>query len=390
MKTLKELQELRAQKVKQMEMLVNERGNSMTETDVQAVKSFKDEINQIDLQISAIEEVRSVAVASAKPVEEKRENAKNEFRAVFKDYLKGNISNAQLQERIMQAGTATAGAETVPPEFLKTLLDKILEYGMFYSDAKVMTTANHGELTIPTVDDTANAGAWTAEGGTISPADMVTGNITMGAYKCATGVIVSTELMEDAFFDIETYIASALGVRLARTFEAAFINGDGTGKPQGIVGDTATVNVNSAVTLVVDEDDMRNMIYALSPAMRIGAKFYVSDEQRKAMDSWVDTTGRPLLQSQADATQANGTLTTLFGYPVKINLELGNPATVGDVPAIFGNPQNYWIRNIRNIRIFRDDFSRSTTDEVFFTATTRLDGKPVSANPAFSKCTVIA
>ena len=389
MKTKKELLELRATKENELQALVNERGESMDDATMATVATLKDEILDIDRNVEAIETVRSVAIQTAKPPEARAEAKATEFRATFKDYLRGDISNAQLQERIMQAGTATAGKETVPPEFLKTLLDKILEYGMLYSDAYVFTTENHGELSIPTSDDTANAGVWTAEGGTISPADMATGSATMNAYKCATGVIVSTELLEDAFFDIETYIASSLGVRLARTFEASFINGDGTGKPYGIAVDTATVNVNSAVTLICDEDDMLNMIYALSPSMRVGAKFYVSDEQRKAMDGWKDTTGRPLLQSQADATQANGTLTTLHGYPVKINLELGDPASTGDVPAIFGNPQNYWIRNIRNIRIFRDDFSRSTTDEVFFTATTRLDGKKVSANPAFSKCTII-
>lgn len=390
MKTKKELQELRAEKVTQMETLVNERSGSMDDEALATVKTLKEEILDIDKQIEGIEAVRSVAIAQSKPADTKIEDGKAEFRKAFTMYLRGQIDNATLEKRIMQAGTAGKGLETVPDEFYRTLLTKIEEYGQLFSDANVMTTANHGDLLIPTADDTEQAGAWTAEGGTISPEDFATDQITMKAFKATTAIVVSTELLEDAFFDIENYIAGALGVRLARTFESAFVNGDGTGKPLGITQDPNTVNVPSAVTAIVSEDDMLNMIYALQPALRIGAVIYVSDAQRKAMDSWRDTTGRPLLQINANATQANGNETTFFGYPVRINYELGDPTEVGDVPAMFGNPQNYWIRNIRNITVKRSDELYALTDEVLFTATTRLDGKPVNANPCFSMITVSA
>lgn len=388
--TKKELMELRASKAKQMQTIVDERGANMDKDSMATVKTLKDEILDIDNNLEAIETVRSVAISNSKPTAQKADDAKSEFRSAFTMYLRGEIDNATLEKRIMQASVAGKGLETVPDEFYRTLLNKILEYGMIFADANVFTTADHGDLLIPVADDTANSGVWTAEGGAITPADFATSQKTMKAYKVTTAIVVSTELLEDAFFDVETYIASSLGIRLARTFESAFINGDGTGKPLGIVADTATVNVNSAVTLVVDEDDMRNALYALTPALRMGGIFYVSDAQRKAMDAWVDTTGRPLLQQQAMSTQSGMVETTLFGYPVRINFELGDPTTVADVPVIFGNPQNYWIRNIRNITVKRSDELYALTDEVLWTATTRLDGKPVNANPCFSKITVIA
>jgi len=388
--TLKQLQELRAQKVAQMGVLVEERGESMDDDTLATIQTLKDEIGGIDKNIEAIETVRGVAIVNAQPANVQQGNAQSEFRTAFTGYMRGTVTNKQLQERIMQAGEAGKGLEAVPDAFFNKLLEKILEYGTILSSANVITTENHGELSIPTADDTGNAGAWTAEGGAITPADLVTDNIKMGAHKVSTGVVVSTELLEDAFFDIETWLAGALGIRLARTFESAFINGDGSGKPLGIVADTATVNVVSAVTLVVDEDDMRNAIYALTPSQRLGAKFYVSDEQMKAMDEWKDTTGRPLLQAQAGATPADAVTSTLAGYPVVVNFELGDPAEVADVPVIFGNPISYWVRNIRNVTVKRSDELYALTDEVLWTATTRLDGKPVSANLPFSKITVKA
>ena len=390
MKTKKELLELRSQKVAQMKDIQEKRGADADDEVMATIKTLKSEIESIDKQVEMIEEIRSVATANSKPTQDKTKDSQTEFRASFSDYLRGKIDNATLEKRIMQAGTAGKGLETVPDEFYKTLLDKIKEYGMLFSDANVMTTANHGDLLIPMSDDTGNAGAWTAEGGAITPADFATSQVTMKAFKVTTAIVVSTELLEDAFFSVETYIAGALGVRLARTFEGAFINGDGTGKPLGIVSDTKTINVDSAVTAIVDHKDMLNAIYSLSPKLRLGAILYVSDAQRKAMDSWVDGNGRPLLQLSQNATQANVTETTLNGYPVRINYELGDPSSAGDVPVIFGNPQNYWIRNLRNITVKRSDELYALTDEVLFTATTRLDGKPVNANPAFSKVTVKA
>jgi len=386
MKTKKELEALRLEKTTQMQTLIEERSSSMDEETLATVKTLKDEVGQIDMKIEGIEAVRAVAVRTSKPAEHQAKDVQKEFRGAFVGYLRGEMNNAELEKRIMQAGTAGKGLETVPDEFYRTLLNKILEYGMIFADANKITTANHGDLLIPMADDTGNAGAWTAEGGTITPADFVTSQVTMKAYKCTTAIVVSTELLEDAFFDVESYVASSLGIRLARTFENAFINGDGTGKPKGILA--GAVNVPTAVLAVCDQDDMRNLVYALSPALRIGGVFYVSDAQRKAMDAWVDTTGRLLLQTQASATHATAVEATLYGYPVRINHELGDPATPADNPAIFGNPQNYWIRNIRNITVKRSDELYALTDEVLFTATTRLDGKIVNANPAFSKSTV--
>ena len=383
MKSLKELQEARSQAVKSMEALVESRSENMDSEAMVAIRSFKTDIEALDMQIEAIEEMRSVASASSLPVEVKNKNFKEEFRENFTSYLRGKIDY-----RAMEAGTAGKGLESVPDEFYRTLLDKLLEYGVFYSQANVLTTSNHGDLLIPVSDDTANSGVWTTESSAITPADFATSQKTMGAYKVTTAILVSTELLEDSAFDIASYIAGALGVRLARTFEASFINGDGTGKPLGIVADPLTVDQATSAIAVTDEKDVLNMMFALSPMMREGANFYASDSMIKTMLSWVDTQGRPLLQALSGSTQANDIQYSMYGKPVISNYELGSATTGGDVPLIFGNPQNYWIRSLRGVTVKRGDEVNMLNDQVLFTATTRLDGKAISANPAFSKLTV--
>jgi len=67
MKTIKELKELRGEALRAMTTLVEERGESMDEKSLAAVKSFKDDITSLDANIEAIESVRSLASKNSKP-----------------------------------------------------------------------------------------------------------------------------------------------------------------------------------------------------------------------------------------------------------------------------------------------------------------------------------
>jgi len=391
MKTLKELRELRAARVVAMKT-IQDKGDAIVATDLSTIKTMSDEIAQFDMQIEAINVTRESAMTASLPVEKKVASAKDDFANGFVAYLKGNIDEKELSkfQAAVGAGDANAGKETVPDGFLKELQDTILEYGVIIPDCRSITTAEHGDLNIPTVDDTANAGVWTAEHGAITPADFATDEVVMKAWKVATAITVSTELLEDSAFDIGAYVAAALGVRLSRTMEASVVNGDGSSKPKGIVADTNTASVTSITTIVIEAADALALVAAIQPSQRAGAKFYASDSAIMAMTGWVGTDGRPLLQMSADATQANGVNYTLYGYPVVPNYELGAVTSTGDVPLIFGNPQNYMVRNVKNITVRRSDEVRVLNDEVVFMATARIDGKVVNPNICFAKLVIKA
>ena len=59
---------------------------------------------------------------------------------------------------------------------------------------------------------------------------------------------VSDELLQDSVFDIESYIATEFARRVGDAEEAAFISGDGSGKPYGLLHTTngATTGVTAA------------------------------------------------------------------------------------------------------------------------------------------------
>ena len=382
MKNKADLQAKRLELENAMKSIVENRAESIDDTALATIDSLKQDMVQIDREIRAIDELRSVAISAGKPVEAKALDAKTELRSAFGGYLRGKVAMKDLEKRAVTVGAN--GADIVPEDFLRELQETILEYGVLGGSVRHITTADNGELLIPVVDDTANAGAWVGEAGAITKADFATSNITMNAYKLATGIEVSTELLEDSFFNVESYIAKALGERLARTREAAFVNGDGASKPLGILADPKTVSTTSAAAGVVDSTDILTSIYKLDPSQRAGAVIYVSDDLMKDLSLETDTTGRPLLQAQAGATPADPVKNTLGGYPIVVNYELALVAASSE-SCFIGNPSSYMVRDIRNVTIKRDDYTGMGSDMISFFATQRLDGKTVKANNAFCK-----
>ena len=161
--TLKQLLELRAAKISAMKN-IQDKGDAIVASDVNTIKTMADEIKQYDMQIEAIETTRDAAMKNSATPEVKTKTASEDFKDGFVAYLKGNISERQLGKFQAAAGAydVAKGLETVPEGFLKELQEKILEFGVIGPLARHIQTAEHGDLHIPTIDDTANAGVWTA------------------------------------------------------------------------------------------------------------------------------------------------------------------------------------------------------------------------------------
>lgn len=383
MKNLSELKMLRKEKQDAMADVIEKRGETPDEASMALVATLKQEMNEIDNQVKMIEEYRSIAMDNTKPEDIKTVDKKAEHRALFTEYTRGEITTKEFEKR---AGLISANGSVIPDEFLRELQETILEYGVISPSCRHIMTADNGQLSIPVIDDTANAGAWTAEAGDITKADITTSAITMDAYKVTTGIQVSTELLEDTFFDLESYLAQAFGTRLARTMENAYIFGTGTTMPIGIAEDAGTIEATSAADGVVDSTDLLTAIYDLQPTSRAGAVIYVSDDLMKDLSLETDADGRLLLQTSAGATAADPVKMTLGGYPIVVNYELEAVANAS-TSAIIGNPMNYMIRDVRNVRFTRDEYTDMGSDMVNFYATARVDGKVVSANDAFVKMT---
>jgi HK97 family phage major capsid protein len=73
------------------------------------------------------------------------------------------------------------------------------------------------------------------EAAVIPTSDNEFGQVILDAFKLATIIKVSRELMADSAFPLESYLAQDFGRRLGTLEEEAFIVGDGVKKPTGFL-----------------------------------------------------------------------------------------------------------------------------------------------------------
>ena len=126
----------------------------------------------------------------------------------------------------------TEGGYLVPNEYEKTLVEALEEENFFRKLATVITTSG-GERKIPIVTAKGTA-EWIEEAAAYPFSDDTFGQVTIGAYKLATMIKISEELLNDSAFNMESYISKEFARRIGAKEEEAFIKGDGTGKPSGI------------------------------------------------------------------------------------------------------------------------------------------------------------
>ena len=194
--------------------------------------------------------------AAVAKTDEKTGRASDEYSAAFwnqtrrKDFVTPEMKNA------LQEGVDSEGGYLVPDEFEHTLVQALEQENIVREHAHVFTTSS-GNHKIPVVTSKGTA-SWIDEEGAIPESDDVFGQQMIGAHKVGTLIKVSEELLNDSAFDLEGYFASEFARRIGNKEEDAFFNGDGVGKPLGILAATggAQVGVTAASATAVTADEI--------------------------------------------------------------------------------------------------------------------------------------
>lgn len=173
------------------------------------------------------------------------------------------------------AGIGADGGFLIPDEFRAA----INEY--LFSDQALLpltdqVTVSGNTLVIPR-DETTPWGSdgvqanWTGETGTITQTKPKLGENTIKLNKLAVLVPMTEELVSDSAVGIESYLNSKVGPKIDFAVSDAIINGDGNGKPLGIINSgalvsTAKVSGQSADTIVTQNAlDMMANLHVLTP-----------------------------------------------------------------------------------------------------------------------------
>ena len=303
---------------------------------------------------------------------EKTGRASSEYKAAFWKAMK-NKSSFEVQNAL-QVGTDSEGGYLVPDEFERTLVEALQEENLFRQLATIITTSS-GDRKIPVVASKGTA-SWVDEEGTIPESDDAFGQVSIGAYKLATMIKVSEELLSDSVFNLERYIAKEFGRRIGAKEEEAFFIGDGTGKPTGIFHSTggAGVGVTAASASAISIDEIMDLFYSLKSPYRKNAAFVTNDATIKAIRKLKDGNGQYLWQPSVTAGQPD----SLLNRPLKTSAYVPVIASAAKTIA-FGDFSYYWVADRQGRSFQRLNELFAVTGQVGFKATQRVDGKLILA-----------
>lgn len=200
----------------------------------------------------------------------------------------------------------------------------------------------------------------------------------------------SQAMLDDAAFDVESWLAGEIATEFARAEGAAFANGDGVNKPRGFLrGPTPTVEADSvrafgtlqylatgaagAFPTSNPADRLVDFIQTLRQPYRQGAVFVMNSATLARIRKFKTTDGAFLWQPGLLAGRPD----TLLGYPV-IEAEDMPDVAADSFSIAFGNFRaGYLIAERTETTILRDPFTKKPY--VYFYAVKRIGGGIVNS-----------
>jgi len=297
---------------------------------------------------------------------------------------KGDLyANQPENMKALSVGSDPEGGYLVEPDTSGRIVQKVFETSPMRQVASVQTI---GTDALEGIYDLNEAGAgWVSETGTRSE----TTTPDLGAWRIPVHEIyaeprATQKLLDDAMVDVEAWLGAKVADKFARTENAAFVTGDGVGKPRGFLtysnGTTLPGTIEQFKTGVnggfatdgTGGDVFYNIVYGLKAAYRSGARFFMGRSTQKDVRKIKDSNGMYIWQPGLAAGQP----ATLVGFPVLEFEDMPVPAT-GSLSIAFGNMgEAYQIVDRAGIRVLRDPYTAKPY--VKFYTTKRVGGDVVN------------
>ncbi|MBC7504297.1 MAG: phage major capsid protein [Sandarakinorhabdus sp.] len=199
----------------------------------------------------------------------------------------------------------------------------------------------------------------------------------------------SQAMLDDAMFDVESWLGAEIGREFARAEGVAFVTGDGVNKPRGFLSaansalaDTArpfgtlqviTAGAAGGFAATNPQDRLIDLVHALAAPYRQDASWVMNASTLARIRKMKDNDGAFLWQPALAADQP----ATLLGYPVVEAAAMPDIAP-DSLSIAFGNFRaGYLIAQRRETVVLRDPFSNKPF--VHFYATKRVGGAVVDS-----------
>ncbi len=380
--TINELRENRARAWEQAKAFLDahrtENGTLSTEDSATYDRMEADIVN-LGKEIDRMERGAALEAELARPVgapltnrpgfgtDAKTGRASDEYKKAMLTALRSNFR--QISNVLME-GTDASGGYLVPDEYDARLIEKLDEENVIRKLGTVIQTSGERKINVASSKP---AASWIEENGQLQFSDASFDQKILDAYKLSVAVKVSEELLADNAYDLENFLINAFGRAIANAEEEAFLTGDGSSKPTGLLhatagGEIGIVTAGNSITT----DEILDLIYKLKRPYRRNASFITADSTLAAIRKLKDGTGQYLWQPALTAGEPD----RLLGYPVFTSAYV--PTIAAGQPVVAFGDMSYYNIGDRGTRTFAALHELyAGVGQVAFVAKERVDGKLV-------------
>ncbi|GHE49940.1 hypothetical protein GCM10019059_06500 [Camelimonas fluminis] len=295
----------------------------------------------------------------------------------FGVYLRrGDAGLGDVERKALTVATDASAGFLAPTTFGDEILKKLREFSPIRQYAKVVQIGGK-DVKYPR-RLTSTVATWVDEVDARTESGMTFEQVTLTPHELATFVEVSRQLLEDNRYDLEGELASDLGESFAIAEGAAFVSGNGTGKPKGVLAATGIAEVVSgnAATLGSNPGDLLiDMFAKLQTAHAQNGAWAMNRTTLAAIRKVKDGNGQYIWQPGLQAGQPS----TILGRPVIEMVDLPNVAADA-YPIVFGDWSGYRIVDRVDMSILVDPYSGAKNGITTFHARKRVGGDVTHAD----------
>ena len=339
---------------------------------------MNDRMSEIDARVQELasveeankksEESRAIFETENAPVIEKEEAETDA--SILRKMATGEVRSHSFEKRDLTKG---GDGGLVPQGFYDQIIAKLDENAVVRQFATVVSTASGEDIKFPQITAHSSA-SLVAEGGAIGESDPTSASVTLGAFKYAYLVQVSSELLADEGVDIEGFLAQDIGRALGNGAGTDFAVGNGSSKPNGIMNATST-GVTCASATAITSDEVIDLYHAVTSPYRVNGAWIMNDATLKEVRQLKDSNNQYLWQPSLQL----GNPDSLLGSPVASDPNIETIATAKKVMA-FGDMSKYFIREVQGFQLDRSVDYAFANDLVTFRAIYRADGDLLDTN----------
>lgn len=313
------------------------------------------------------------------------------MRAVARAYVHGEIDHKLYGASGLSEGAAPDGGFLVQQDFIARIIEPMYAPGTILSRCTpIPISQNSNGAKIPHVDETSRAtgsrwggvrGYWLAEAASLTDSKFKLGRIEYNLKKLGCLGYGTDELVEDAAA-AEALLMRAFQAEVRFQAEDAVFQGDGQGKPLGILNAPATVSQAIEATQTLANSNQfialnTSKMIARLPAGSFGSAVWLVNIELlpTIVTATVSGTAGTIPVYTPPGAMQEAPFGLLWGRPVLFVEYAAQPGTVGDI--VLADLSQYGVATKGGPRMDQSMHVKFLTDEMTYRLIYRIDGSPL-------------